>query len=501
MTNKEQHSINTIQNAVNTHQVQIANSNKEKKKEEKAQESAEEKDNASSTAAENANHLNLVLIGHVDHGKSTIAGQILLQTGQIEERTIAKYRRLAAQNGRDSWWLAYLLDQDEDERAKGKTVECGKAYFPTPSKRYTILDAPGHLHYVPNMIIGASQADIALLVISARRGEFEAGFVRGGQTREHALIAMTLGISRIVVVVNKMDTVKWKEQRYRAIEKKLSKFLSKEIGYKSKHVSFVPISGQKGTNIKDKVAADVAPWYDDGPSLLEVLDGVKASKRSSSKPLRVTIVDRYKSDVGVQAVGMVQQGVMSVGDTVKIMPIDYETKVVALQLDDETQESVETVRGGDSVVITFDKGDKHLMQRLDLIHTGSVLCSSAHDANSNDDDADDAVCRAVKEFVAEVYVNEIPDGSIVTKGYESMLHCHNYCGLSEIVGIKKSKKQHTKPFLKEGDRAVVKIAVKEECVLEAYQDCRILGRFVLRDKNQTVMIGKIQKVMSVEQAN
>lgn len=310
----------------------------------------------------------------------------------------------------------------------------------------------------------------------------------------------------MVVVVNKMDTVQRSEKRFSSITKKMLKFLSKEIGLKSKHVSFIPISGQKGTNVKFKVNygdEDEAPWYQ-GPTLLDALDSMKPSKRSNTKPLRVTIVDRFKSDVGLQAIGMVQQGVLSVGDVVKIMPDGHDTKIADLQLDGEEQESVETVCGGDNVIITFDKGDKMLLQRKDMLSTGSVLCVAAGDHKYDDGDTDEVkngnVCPAVKEFVAEVYVNEIPDGSIITKGYESMFHCHNFCGVSEIVGIKKSKKQQ-KPFLKEDDRCVVKIALQEKCVLEAYQDCRILGRFVLRDKNQKVVIGKIQTVIPVQEEN
>ena len=161
-------------------------------------------------------HLNVVFIGHVDAGKSTTCGNILVLTNTVDERTIAKYEREAKDKNRESWYLAYVMDTNDEERAKGKTVEVGRAHFNSAVKRYTILDAPGHKNYVPNMVVGAAQADIGVLIISARKGEFETGFDKGGQTREHAMLAKTLGVSTLIVAVNKMDdpTVSWDKARY-----------------------------------------------------------------------------------------------------------------------------------------------------------------------------------------------------------------------------------------------------------------------------------------------
>ena len=193
--------------------------------------------------------------GHVDAGKSTLSGSILYITENVDKRTIERYEKEAKERNRESWFLAFIMDTNEEERAKGKTVEVGKAHFETDAKRYTILDAPGHKNYVPNMIMGASQADVGVLVISARKGEFETGFDRGGQTREHAMLAKTLGVSFLVVVVNKMDdpTVMWSKERYDECVKKLRPFL-KSCGFTIKReVKFIPISGLTGANVKDEV--------------------------------------------------------------------------------------------------------------------------------------------------------------------------------------------------------------------------------------------------------
>ena len=174
-------------------------------------------------------HMNVVFIGHVDAGKSTLSGQILFLTNQVDQRLIDKFSREAKERNRESWFMAYIMDTNEEERAKGKTVEVGMAHFETETKRYTILDAPGHKNYVPNMIGGAAQADIAVLVISTRRGEFETGFEKGGQTREHAMLAKTLGVNKLVVVMNKMDdpTVDWSQERFEECKSKLTPYVER----------------------------------------------------------------------------------------------------------------------------------------------------------------------------------------------------------------------------------------------------------------------------------
>lgn len=209
-------------------------------------------------------HLNIVFIGHVDAGKSTFGGNLLFLTGMVDKRTMEKYEKEAKEAGRDSWYLSWALDSTPQERAKGKTVEVGRAYFETEKRRYTILDAPGHKTFVPSMISGAAQADVAILVISARKGEFETGFERGGQTREHIMLVKTAGVSKVIVAINKMDdpTVNWEKSRYDEIKDKMTPFI-RAAGFNPKtDVTFIPVSAYTGVNLKDRASKSVAPWYE-----------------------------------------------------------------------------------------------------------------------------------------------------------------------------------------------------------------------------------------------
>ncbi|OEL20215.1 Eukaryotic peptide chain release factor GTP-binding subunit ERF3A [Dichanthelium oligosanthes] len=265
-------------------------------------------------------HLNVVFIGHVDAGKSTAGGQILFLSGQVDDRTIQKYEKEAKDKSRESWYMAYIMDTNEEERVKGKTVEVGRAHFETEHTRFTILDAPGHKSYVPNMISGASQADIGVLVISARKGEFETGYERGGQTREHVLLAKTLGVAKLVVVINKMDepTVKWSKERYDEIEAKMVPFL-KSSGYNvKKDVQFLPISGLLGTNMKTRMDKSICSWWD-GPCLFEVLDRIEVPLRDPKGPVRMPIIDKYK-DMGTVVMGKIESGTIREGDSLLVMP-------------------------------------------------------------------------------------------------------------------------------------------------------------------------------------
>mmetsp|Transcript_28557 Transcript_28557/g.92658 ORF Transcript_28557/g.92658 Transcript_28557/m.92658 type:complete len:495 (+) Transcript_28557:931-2415(+) len=431
-------------------------------------------------------HLNVVLIGHVDAGKSTTAGNVLVLTDQVDKRTIDKFEREAKSLNRESWYMAFVMDTSEEERAKGKTVEVGRAYFATEHKRYTILDAPGHKNYVPNMISGASQADVGVLVISARRGEFEAGFDRSGQTREHALLAKTLGVTKLVVAVNKMDepTVRWSQERFEGIVKKLRPFL-RGCGYKVKHdVVFLPMSGLTGANIKDPVGA-AAPWWK-GPTLFQALDETEVPGRSPDAPLRIPVLDRL-NDRGTVAMGKVETGVIYNGQRLLIMPTRKPAEVQNVMLDDETE--LPGARPGENLRVRLrGVGDEDVLK-------GFVLCDAAHP------------CAAVHQFEAQIMLLQLLEHrSVFTAGYRAVLHIHTLveeCTITRLLSSTDPAKKNPdgtpvvvrKPrFAKSNQLVNVRIRVPRSICVDTYTSAAPLGRFTLRDEGRTIAIGKITKL-------
>lgn len=432
-------------------------------------------------------HVNCVFIGHVDAGKSTFCGQVMLMTGQVDERSMQKYEKEAKEKNRESWFLAYIMDTDEEERAKGKTVQVGRAHFETATKRYTILDAPGHKNYVPNMIAGACQADVGVLVISARKGEFETGFERGGQTREHALLAKTLGVRLLIVVINKMDdsTVEWSEERYRECCDKLSPFL-KQCGYNLKRdVLFIPISAMRGTNLMTRVDAKLCPWYQgpDDRCFVEVLDAQPAMDRKPEAPLRLPIIDKYR-DMGTVIEGKVEQGTILEGGKYMLMPNRTRVVVDSVSLDET---DVPTAFGGENVKVKLRDISE------DDLKPGFVLS----DLNSP--------APVVRRFEAQVIVVELLEHkSIFSAGYAAVLHCHaiaEECSIVELtaeIDKKTGKRLKKKPmFVKSGGIVTCVIDVEQNICVETFDVCPQLGRFTLRDEGKTIGIGKILKILDI----
>uniref|UniRef100_A0A7S2EUT7 Tr-type G domain-containing protein n=1 Tax=Ditylum brightwellii TaxID=49249 RepID=A0A7S2EUT7_9STRA len=435
-------------------------------------------------------HLNLVFIGHVDAGKSTLSGNILYITENVDKRTIERYEREAKERNRESWFLAFIMDTNEEERAKGKTVEVGRAHFETEVKRYTILDAPGHKNYVPNMIMGASQADIGVLVISARKGEFETGFDRGGQTREHALLAKTLGVSYLVVVINKMDdpTVQWEKQRFDECVTKLRPFL-KSCGFVIKReVKFIPISGLTGANIKDTVSPSVCPWWSKcvanadnntpQPTLMSLLDSLELKGRDPDAPLRIPVLDRY-TDRGTIAMGKVESGTVRPGQKVVLMPTRNVYKIDAVWANEEP---VKCARPGENVLIKLGGGCG-----VEDILKGFVICTNPP-------------CRAVSKLICDIALMDLPEHArIFTAGFQSMFHahcCEEECTVTKIFETTNSKGQVQKlpRFANVGMRIVCMIEVARSVPIETFEDKPFLGRFTLRTEGKTVAIGKIKKL-------
>ncbi|XP_057809777.1 uncharacterized protein LOC131024278 isoform X2 [Salvia miltiorrhiza] len=431
-------------------------------------------------------HLNVVFIGHVDAGKSTIGGQILYLSGQVDERTIQKYEKEAKDKSRESWYMAYIMDTNEEERVKGKTVEVGRAHFETETTRFTILDAPGHKSYVPNMISGASQADIGVLVISARKGEFETGYERGGQTREHVQLAKTLGVSKLLVVVNKMDepTVKWSKERFDEIESKMTTFL-KSSGYNvKKDVQFLPISGLMGTNMKTRMGKDICPWWD-GRCLFEALDAIEVPPRDPQGPFRMPIIDKFK-DMGTVVMGKIESGTVREADTLVVMPNKVQVKVLAIFCDENR---VRRAGPGENLRVRLSG-----IEEEDIIG-GFVLSSIARPV------------AAVSEFLAQLSILELLDNAIFCAGYKAVLHIHAVVEECEIVELtqqidpKTRKRLKKKPlFVKKGAVVECRVQVNNMICIEKYSEFPQLGRFTLRTEGKTVAVGKVTGLTSSESA-
>ncbi|KAH0558869.1 translation termination factor GTPase eRF3, partial [Trichoglossum hirsutum] len=435
-----------------------------------AKEQAEDVDEETLAEVYGKEHVNLIFIGHVDAGKSTLGGSILYATGMVDERTMDKYKREAKEAGRETWYLSWALDLTKEERSKGKTVEVGRGFFETEKRRYTILDAPGHKTFVPNMIGGASQADIGILVISARKGEYETGFEKGGQTREHAVLAKTQGVNKLVVVVNKMDdpTVGWSKDRYDECTTKLLNFL-KATGYNPKtDVTVMPISAQTSVGIKDRVPKKLAPWWD-GPSLLEYLDSMQTLERKVKAPFMMPINGKYK-DMGTMIEGKIESGVVKKGQSLIIMPNKQTTDITGIY--GETEDELQVAMCGDQVRLRV-RG----VEEEDL-SPGFVLCSSLRPVH------------CVQAFEAQIRILELK--SILSAGFNCVLHVH--AAIEEVTFAtllhklekgtgRKSKKPP--PFAAKGQSIIARLEVTGGagvvCV-ERFEDYPQLGRFTLRDQ-------------------
>lgn len=426
---------------------------------------------------ERREHVNVVFIGHVDAGKSTLGGSLLHATGMVDERTLDKYKREAKEAGRETWYLSWALDLTQEERSKGKTVEVGRAFFkvtiPHPEgpieRQFSILDAPGHKSYVPHMIGGASQADLGCLVISARKGEYETGFEKGGQTREHALLARNTGVSKLVLVVNKMDdpTVEWSKERFDECTIKVMKFLE-ALGYKKSDIFCMPISAQRTIGIKDRVPKDVCPWYD-GPSLLEFLTDFELPERKVNAPFMMPISAKYK-DMGTMAEGRIESGVLKKNGSYLMMPNREEVSISALY--GETEDEIPMAKVGDQVRLRL-RG----IEEEDFF-PGFVLCSPKRPVH------------CVSAFEAKIRILDLK--SILTAGFNCVLHVHSaveevtFASLLHKLEPGTGRKSKRPPqFANKGQTIIARLEVTSTagavCV-EKFSDYEQLGRFTLRDQ-------------------
>ncbi|XP_014063857.1 eukaryotic peptide chain release factor GTP-binding subunit ERF3A [Salmo salar] len=422
-------------------------------------------------------HVNVVFIGHVDAGKSTIGGQIMYLTGMVEKRTLEKYEREAKEKNRETWYLSWALDTNQEERDKGKTVEVGRAYFETEKKHFTILDAPGHKSFVPNMIGGASQADLAVLVISARKGEFETGFEKGGQTREHAMLAKTAGVKHLIVLVNKMDdpTVNWSLERYEECKEKLVPFL-KKVGFNpKKDIYFMPCSGLTGANLKEPI--EECTWYT-GLPFIPHLDSLPSFSRITDGPVRLPIVDKYK-DMGTVILGKLESGFIAKAQQLVMMPNRHTVEVLSLLSDEvETDEAVP----GENLKLRL-KGIEE-----EEILPGFILCNAEN------------LCHSGRTFDAQIVI--IEHKSIICPGYNAVLHIHTCIEEVQITALiclvdkKTGEKSKTRPrFVKQDQVCIARLRCAGTICLETFKDFPQMGRFTLRDEGKTIAIGKVLKLV------
>eukprot|EP01069_Polyplicarium_translucidae_P001766 Polyplicarium_translucidae@DN1796_c0_g1_i1.p1 len=402
--------------------------------------------------------------------------------GAVDERVIEKYQKEAHEKGRDSWFLAFLLDLHEEERAKGKTQEVGRAHFSTENRRFTILDAPGHSGFVPAMISGAAQADVGVLIVSARKGEFETGFDRGGQTREHTLLSRTLGVDTLIVAVNKLDdaTCNWSEDRFQEIKTKLTPFL-RGCGYKN--VPFVPISGYVGTNVKRGHGRTPAgSWYNETePTLLEMLDGVAVPRRDPLGPLRIPLLEGYKDGGCTMVSGKVEGGSVTLGQSGVIMPGRMRIKITGVIVDEN---DVNVAGPGENIALRVTGVES------DNVPRGTVLCNP------------ESLCHAVTKVKVQLSVMELLEHRpVLSAGYGCVMHAHTAAEEVVIESIIESTNRTTKKrqagpaFVRSNSVAVVIMQISQPTCLEPYAANAQLGRFTLRDEGRTIALGKVTEIL------
>lgn len=407
-----------------------------------------------------------------------MTGRLLYETGAVDERTFQQHKAEAEKLGRPSWAWAFALDRLKEERERGLTIDIAFFKFLTDKYYYTIIDAPGHKDFIKNMITGASQADVGLLVVSAKRGEFEAGIGPGGQTKEHAYLAMTLGVPSLIVCVNKMDdeSVKYSEDRYNEVKEEVGDFLA-SIGYKNDDIPFIPTSALDAANLKEKTP-DFTPWYK-GPCLLEALDAVTLPPKPTDKPLRVPINDVYSiKGVGTVPVGRVETGIMKTGMEVTFMPPDKTGEVKTIEMHHEIlPEAVP----GDNIGFNV-RG----IERQDL-GRGDVAGPT------------DKPPTVAADFTGQVMVIQHP--SAITVGYTPVIHTHTAqvaCRFDEIlqkIDQRSGQVIEEKPdFVKKGESMIAKLVPLKPMVIESYKNFPQLGRFAVRDMGMTVAVGIVQKV-------
>jgi len=408
-------------------------------------------------------HMNLVMIGHVDHGKSTLVGRLLFETKSIPAHVIEQYKKEAEAKGKGTFEFAWVMDSLKEERERGLTIDIAHHRFDSDKYYFTVIDAPGHRDFVKNMITGTSQADAAVLVVSVYEGV-------QAQTKEHVFLSRTLGVGQLIVALNKMDAVNYDQKKYEAVKEDVTKLL-KTIGYKMENIQWVPISAFKGDNVV--TMSENMPWYK-GQTFLQELDNFVLPVKPLTLPLRLPVQDVYSiTGAGTVPVGRVETGVLKVGDKVVFLPSNKTGEIKSIEMH---HESVPKAEPGDNVgfnVRGIARGD---------IRRGDI-CAHV-----------DKPPTVARTFTAQMAVLQHP--SVITEGYTPVFHCHTAqvaCRFEELqkkLDPKTGQVLEEKPqFLKTGDIAIVKIRPTRPMVIERSKDIPQLGRFAIRDMGTTVAAG------------
>ncbi|PIO06031.1 translation elongation factor EF-1 subunit alpha [Candidatus Micrarchaeota archaeon CG08_land_8_20_14_0_20_59_11] len=413
-------------------------------------------------------HLNLIFTGHVDHGKSTLVGRILYETGALSENDLRKLKEEAAKVGKPTFEFAFAMDQLKEERERGVTIDIAHRDFRTQKYYFTIIDAPGHKDFVKNMITGASQADAAVLVCSAKEGV-------QAQTVEHAFLLKVLGVSQFIVAINKMDAVNYDRVKYEDTKQALIAKI-KPMGYAVDKIPFIPTSAYEGANITKK--SEKTPWYA-GPTVLEAFDMLVEPKKPTDKPLRLPIQEVFTiTGQGTVPVGRVEAGILKPNTTIIIMPENLTGEVKSIEMH---HQSLQQAIPGDNVGFALKGVDKKAIRR------GSVVGYPNNPPT------------VAEEFTAQIVVLNHP--TAIGKNYTPVFHLHTAqlaCTIVEILEKKDPKTgataQKNPDFIKTGDVAIVRVKPTRPCVVETYSEYPALGRFAMRDMGQTVAAGVVLKV-------
>ena len=412
-------------------------------------------------------HLNLVFIGHVDHGKSTTVGRLLYDSGNVDEQTMKKLKEKAQELGKGGFEFAFVMDNLKEERERGVTIDLSHKKFQTEKFDFTIIDAPGHKDFIKNMITGAAQADAAVLIVAASDSVM-------AQTKEHVFLSRTLGVGQMIIGINKMDAVGHDKAKFEKVKEDVSNLL-KSVGFKVDKITFVPLASLHGENVVKK--SDKMPWYT-GPTLLEAINNLNAPDRPTNLPLRMPIQDVYNiTGIGVVPVGRIECGIMKVNQKVVAVPgregkaVHGEVKTIEMH-----HEQMQQAEPGDNIGISVRGFNKKDIARGDVI--GPV----------------ENYPTVASEFTAQIVVLNHP--TVITVGYTPVFHINTAQVACQVVAIQKKLNpatgevlQENPDFIKNGDAAIVTIKPIQPLCIEKQKEIPQLARFAIRDSGATVAAG------------